>query len=149
MTSLRDQIAKTLQGWIDDFNTNTPEGLIANRTPGCKQLMMPESELFPPRSNDEYQAFMSPCFNFMKDFHLKLSDKVAPIIDAEGRIAAVHLTSNTETPVGRYINTYIFTLRFSEDGKQIDEVIEFGDTAATAAFVPKFLQYVQENTPKN
>lgn len=149
MSPLRDQIAQTLQGWMDDFNTNTPEGLIANRTPACKQLMMPESELFPPRSNDEYKAFMSPCFQFMEDFHLKVSDKVAPIIDAETRTAAVHLTSNAGTPIGPYINSYVFTLRFSEDGKQIDEVIEFGDTAATAAFVPRFLQYVQENLPKN
>lgn len=145
--SLRDQILKTIDGYLEGFNSNTPEGTIARRSPECKHRIIPESPQFPTRTNDEYKDFMGPSFGIMKNFNLKFLDGEAPIVDVEARKAVVHLKSSAETPLGEYKNSYIFTFHFTEDGTQIDDVLEFVDTKTVADFVPALLKWVAENVP--
>lgn len=145
MSPLRDQIEKTVQGYLDAFNTNTPDGTIAHRAPDCTHRIVPPSPQFPTRSNEEYKAFMGPSFQLMKNFHLKLADGEKPIIDDVNRRAVLYLTSSAETPLGPYDNNYVFTLSFSEDGTQITDVLEFIDTKVTGDFVTKMMAFAAEH----
>jgi hypothetical protein len=145
--ALREQILKTIDGYLEGFNTNTPEGTIAHRTPDCKHRIIPDSDQVPVRSNEEYRDFMGPSFGIMKNFHLKLLEGVDPIVDVDARKAVLHLTSSAETPLGPYKNTYIFTFHFTEDGTQIDHVLEFADTKTVSEFVPAILKWIADNVP--
>lgn len=144
MSPLREQILKTVDGYLDSFNTNTPEGTIALRNADCKHYILPATAGHPVRSNEEYQAFIGPSFQIMKNFILKLADGVAPIIDEEQRKATLYLTSTAETPLGPYKNEYIFTLRTNDAGSEIVEVVEFIDTAYTGEFLKKIMAYIAE-----
>lgn len=145
MSPLREQIHKTLIGYIDAFNTNTPEGTIAYRSANCKHRAIPESPHMPTRSNEEYKAFMGPAFALLKNFQLKLVEGLEPIIDEEARVGVLHLTSTAETPLGPYKNQYIFTFRLSADGTEIDEIIEWVDLVVLNEFMPKLLAFAQEH----
>lgn len=146
MSPLREQLLKTVDGYIAAFNTNTPEGTIALRSPDCKHRVLPTAAGHPVRSNEEYKDFISPGFQFMKPFILKLADGVPPIIDEEQRKATLYLTTATETPVGPYNNEYVFTLRMNDSGTEIVEVVEFIDTAHTGEFMKKIMAYIAEQS---
>ncbi|EON98267.1 hypothetical protein UCRPA7_6239 [Phaeoacremonium minimum UCRPA7] len=136
---------KTLTGYIDAFNTNTPEGTIAYRSAGCQHRAIPASPMMPVRNNEEYKAFMAPAFAIMKNFQLKLVEGMDPIIDEEARTGVLHLKSTAETPLGNYKNQYIFTFRLNSDGTEIDEIIEWVDLVVLNDFMPKLLAYAKEH----
>ena len=144
MSPLREQLLKLVDDYIAAFNTNTPEGTIAVRSPDCKHHVLPIAAGHPVRNNEEYKAFIGPSFQFMKHFVLKLADGIAPIIDEVQRKATLYLTSTAETPVGPYSNEYVFTLRTNDAGTEIVEVVEFIDTAYTGDFMKKIMVYIAE-----
>lgn len=146
MSPLREQILKTVDGYLAAFNTNTPEGTIALRSPDCKHHVLPTNAGQPVRSNEEYKAFIGPSFQFLKPFVLKLADGVAPVIDEGQRKATLYLESTAETPIGPYANEYVFTLKTNEAGTEIVEVVEFIDTAYTAEFMTKIMAYIAEQS---
>lgn len=79
----------------------------------------------------------------MRGFRLHLGANTDPIIDVPARKVVIHLTSTAETDIGPYANEYIWILRFTEDGKEIDEIIEFADSAYTLEMLHKLTQAVQ------
>jgi hypothetical protein len=143
--SLRQNILETIEAYITGFNTNTPEGTIVRRSPTCTHRFLPPSPDQPLRTNAEYRDFISPNFAFMRNFHLKLLEGQPPIIDEQARKAVIHLTSTADSPVGEYRNSYVFTFGFSEDGKEIEEVLEFVDAKTLGEFVPKLLSWIREH----
>ncbi|TPX13486.1 uncharacterized protein E0L32_006216 [Thyridium curvatum] len=148
MSSLREQMLKTLTGYIDGFNTNTPEGAIAYRGANCKHRTIPESPHMPMRSNDEYNTFMTSTFMLLKNFHLKVTDGLKPIIDDEARTGVLHMTSTADTPLGAYKNQYIFTFFLSADGTEIEEIVEWVDLVVLNDFMPRLIAYAMEHAPK-
>ncbi|SPO05375.1 uncharacterized protein DNG_08062 [Cephalotrichum gorgonifer] len=148
MSPIREQILKTVDGYLAAFNTNTPEGTIALRSPDCKHHVLPKSAGHPVRSNEEYRDFISPGFQIMKPFIIKLADGVPPIIDEEQRKVTLYLASSAETPIGPYVNEYVFTLRTNDSGTEIVEVVEFIDSAYTAEFMTKIMAFIGEQQQK-
>ena len=145
MSPLREQILKTVDGYLAGFNTNTAEGLIAHRHPDCKHTIVPTSTQNPVRSNAEYQAMIAPGFQAMKNFRLKIADGWTPLVDEVERKVVLYLTSTAETPIGEYRGEYMFALGMSEDGTQIVDVFEFVDSAMLGDFMPRMIKWMQDN----
>ena len=78
-----------------------------------------------------------PGLAVLKNFQLRLSDGHTPVIDEEGHKIVLFISSSAETPIGPYSNEYVFQFKTSEDGTQIEEIVEFVDTAPTFGFTDK------------
>ncbi|KAI9150789.1 Austinol synthesis protein H [Paramyrothecium foliicola] len=145
MSPLRDQLLQTAQNYLAAFNTNTPEGVIAHRSVDCKHRIIPTTAGHPVRSNEEYQAFMAPGLQLMKNFQLKIAEGLEPIVDEEAHKIVLYLTSSAETPIGPYVNEYAFALHTNDAGTEIIEIVEFIDTAVTGDFMKRILEFIAEH----
>lgn len=65
----------------------------------------------------------------MRNFTLNLGDGYQPILDEKTHRAILFLRSAADTDIGPYTNEYILILTLSEDGTEIDEIVEFADSA--------------------
>jgi ketosteroid isomerase-like protein len=135
MSSIRETLIKTANSYIEGFNTNTAEGVIACRTPDCKQVICPSSVpppwYSPPRSNEEYQAFVVPGFKMLRNVKISLVEGEDMLVDETSHKVLLHLKSTGETDFGPYANEYMIVLKMTEDGTQIKEIVEFIDSATT------------------
>lgn len=135
MSSIRDTLIKTANSYIEGFNTNTPQGVIASRTADCRQIICPASVPppwnAPPRSNEEYQGFVVPGFKMLRNVKISLVDGEDMLVDDASRKVLLHLKSSGETDFGPYVNEYMIVLKMIEDGTKIKEIVEFIDSATT------------------
>lgn len=135
MSSIRDTLIKTANSYIEGFNTNTAEGVIACRTADCRQTICPASVPSPwnapPRSNEEYQGFIIPGFKMLRNVKISLVEGEGMLVDDVTRKVLLYLKSTGETDFGPYANEYMIVLKMTDDGTQIKEVVEFIDSATT------------------
>lgn len=131
MSALRAQLLVTTNLFLGEFNRCTPQSVIAFRTPSCRHWLLPASLGAPVRSNAEYSAFVESLLPVMRGFKLHLAANTDPIVDEEARKVVLHLTSTAETNIGPYANEYVWVLKFTDDGKEISEIMEFADSAYT------------------
>ncbi|KFA68130.1 hypothetical protein S40285_10017 [Stachybotrys chlorohalonatus IBT 40285] len=146
MSPLRDQLLKVAHGYIDGFNQNTPEGVIAYRAPNCVHRIVPTSANIPARSNEEYQNFISSGFQIIKNFKLRISEGHEPVIDEVARKIVLFISSSADSPIGPYTNEYVFELKTNEDGTLIEQITEFIDTAPTVGFTQKMMAHLASLT---
>lgn len=144
MSSIRDTLIKTANSYIEGFNTNTPEGVIASRTADCRQIICPSSVPppwnAPARSNEEYQGFVIPGFKMLRNVKISLVDGEDMLVDDTLRKVLLHLKSTGETDFGPYANEYMIVLKMTEDGTEIREIVEFIDSATTRDIVQAMAQ---------
>lgn len=84
----------------------------------------------------------------MPVFRLRLVDGVEPAVDEASRKVTLHLKSHSQTPVGLYENEYVWVLTLSQDGKSVDDVLEFADSLYTAEWLPKIKKAAEEAAKK-
>ncbi|POS70367.1 hypothetical protein DHEL01_v211241 [Diaporthe helianthi] len=135
MSSIRHTLIKTATSYIEGFNTNTPEGVIASRTADCRQVICPSSVPppwnSPPRSNEEYQGFVIPGFKMLRNVKISLVEGGDMLVDDISRKVLLHLKSTGDTDFGPYANEYMIVLKMTDDGTKIKEIVEFIDSATT------------------
>ncbi|KAG8156986.1 hypothetical protein KVR01_013208 [Diaporthe batatas] len=135
MSSIRYTLIKTATSYIEGFNTNSPDGVIAARTPDCKQIVrpstVPSSWYTSPWSNKEYQDFIIPGFKKVRDVKISLVEGEDMLVDDTLRQVLLHLKSTGETDYGPYANEYMIVLKMTDDGSKIKEIVEFVDSATT------------------
>lgn len=149
MSSIRNALIETANSYIAGFNTNTAEGLIVRRTADCKQTIRPSNVPPPwsspaPRTNAEYQAFVVPGFQMVRNVKLSLAEGEEMLVDEVARKVLLHLTSLGETDFGPYANEYMIVLKMTDDGTQIREIVEFVDSAATRDIAAGLAQMVDK-----
>ncbi|KAI0162632.1 hypothetical protein BJ166DRAFT_497306 [Pestalotiopsis sp. NC0098] len=147
MYALRGVLIQTANRYIHGFNTNTAEGVIASRTPDCRQIIHPSTVpppwQGPPRSNEEYQAWIVPGFKMIRNIKLSLVDGQDMLVDDVSCKVMMHLRSTGETDAGPYANEYMIVLKMTDDGKLIKEIVEFVDSAAVRDIVEAMKQQQQ------
>ena len=148
MASLRENIIATAKAYIDGFNMATPDGVVAGRTPDCKQVIRPGSLPGPmkdtPFTNKQYQGFILPGFHFIRNIQLTLATDQGILVDETMRTAILHLESTGETDFGPYNNEYIIMLSMTENGKAIRKVFEFTDSAYILSVNAKIAEKVAQ-----
>lgn len=138
MSSLRDQLWKTAKAAFDEFGKMTPESVIAYRSPNCVHRHFPMTSGIPERTNKEYSDFvMTKLKKTVPNMRLIIQDDFEPIIDVTTCQVIAHIKSAGDTPFGPLDAEYFMAMKMNEDGTQIDEFVEFIDTAYTVAFLEK------------
>ncbi|KAI1376829.1 hypothetical protein F4677DRAFT_418151 [Hypoxylon crocopeplum] len=133
----RDQLLQTAKSFLESFNDFTPESVVRYSSPTCTYRILPAILKSPPQTNAELVCFIKELKAIAPAFELRLIDGEVPVIDVVTRKVVMHLKSRSETTVGLYENEYIWVLTLSEDGKSVDDLLEFVDSLYTQEWLPK------------
>ncbi|KAJ6192089.1 hypothetical protein J3E72DRAFT_380188 [Bipolaris maydis] len=123
----------TARAVIAAYNAWDIDDIMAYRSPDCKHRVLPASMNRAPRSNAEYQAYLSKIMHLYSNFTVTVKEEVH---DAAARKCIIHATSRAETKIGPYTNEYALILTFTEDGRKMTKFDEFVDSAYSEQFVP-------------
>ncbi|KAI1397105.1 hypothetical protein F4819DRAFT_473174 [Hypoxylon fuscum] len=134
----RDQLLQTTKLFLEAFNEFTAESVVRYRSPSCIQHILPTTLKIPQQTNAEYASFVDTLKTFMPGFKIQLVDGEEPVVDDVARKVVLHLKSRSETKAGLYQNEYMWILTLSQDGKSVDDVLEFADSLYTSEWLPKF-----------
>ncbi|KAJ2982514.1 hypothetical protein NQ176_g1336 [Zarea fungicola] len=137
MVFQRSVLLNTASSFLKAYNKWTVEDVLSVRSPTCIHYTLPKSTGNPPRNNNDFAAMLEQVIPVFRNFRLTVIENSHTVVDTELGKVTLHLRSMAETDVGPYENEYIFTLKISEDGKMVDEIVEFLDSQYTADIVAK------------
>ncbi|KAH8646862.1 hypothetical protein BX600DRAFT_443832 [Xylariales sp. PMI_506] len=140
---LRATLTKTATDFIDCCNKFTVEDVLSLRTDTCKHTHLPSSLGIPTYSKAEYGAFYGQYAGMMKDCSCGIVDDKQMVVDVETRKVVMHVKVKGSTPLGEYENEYMWILTMTEDGKMIEDIVEFCDSAKALELLKK--QQAQAN----
>ncbi|KAI0382422.1 hypothetical protein F5Y04DRAFT_252636 [Hypomontagnella monticulosa] len=144
----REQLLQTTKLFLDAFNEFTPEGVVRHCSPTCTHRLLPATLKTPTQTNAEYSNLIASIREIMPDFKIGLVDGVEPAVDEVSRKVTLHLKSHSKTPVGVYQNEYVWVLTISQDGKSVDDILEFADSLYTSEMIPKLQKAAVEAAKK-
>jgi hypothetical protein len=133
-TSSRKVLLSTASRFITAYNQWTVESIISIRSSGCIHHTLPATLQVPPRSKADYATFIEPMLSVFRKVEFSIIDEDDTIVDVQARKVVLHCVNRADTDAGEYRNEYIFCLTITEDGEQVDDIVEFIDTAYTADF---------------
>ncbi|KAI4858917.1 hypothetical protein F4820DRAFT_193904 [Hypoxylon rubiginosum] len=138
MSPSREQLLETTNLFIEGLNEFTPESVVRVRSPACTHRLLPATlKAAAPQTNAEYAGLVGQLGAVMPAFQLRIAEGSNPLVDEVARKVTLHTKSRSETTLGLYENEYIWILTMSEDGKTIDDVLEFADSLYTSGWLPK------------
>ena len=94
-------------------------------------------------TNAQFADYFGPLLPLFRSFTLTVHEVVH-----DGRKVAMHLTSAAETDIGPYRNEYMVMLEMTEDGSQVEKLLEFVDTAYTLPFFERLKAHHAERMTK-
>jgi hypothetical protein len=136
-TELRATLKKTATDYIDCCNKFTVDAVLSLRTDTCKHTHLPSSLGVPTYNKAEYGAFYGQFAGMMNGGSVRISDDKEMVVDVESRKVVMHTRIKTNTPVGVYENEYMWILTMTEDGKMIEDIVEFCDSAKAVELMKK------------
>ena len=125
---------QTAEAVVSAFNSMDIDTIISYRTPGCMRYILPSTLGHPPTDNARYASHLQKLKPIFKNFSLTVNDVVE---DKEAHRICMWLKARADTLAGEYVNEYMWTLDFTEDGTKITKVNEFVDTVMNHDFYPK------------
>ncbi|CAH0034169.1 unnamed protein product [Clonostachys rhizophaga] len=134
---LRATLQRTAINFIDRCNEHTVDAVLSIRTDTCKHTHLPSSLGIGTYTNVEYGAFYGRFADMMKDCTCWIVDDKEMVVDVESRKVVMHVKNKGSTPLGEYENEYMFILTMTGDGKKIEEIIEFCDSAKAIELMKK------------
>ena len=140
---LRVTLKKTATDYIDCCNKGTVDAVLSLRTDTCKHTHLPSSLGVPTYNKAEYGAFFGQFIGVMNDSSIRIADDKEMVVDVESRKVVMHTKAKANTPVGEYENEYMWILTMTEDGKMIDDIVEFCDSTRAVDLMKKL--QAQEN----
>lgn len=140
---LRATLKSTATSFIDCCNKFTVDAVLSLRTDTCKHTHLPSSLGIPTYNKTEYGAFYGRYTDMMKDCNCRIVDDKQMVVDVESRKVVMHVAIKGNTPLGEYENEYMFTLTMTGDGKMIEDIVEFCDSAKAVELMKR--QQAQTN----
>ena len=131
---MRATLLQTATALIDCYNQWTIEAILSLRTDTCKHTVLPATLGVPPYIKADYGPFFSPFMDILSDVSFKIINGKETVVDVEMRKVVIHVKGSATSPYGQYRNEYIFTLTMTEDGKMIEDIVEFADSATALEF---------------
>ena len=118
---------------VEAFNSMSIDTIISLRTPECMRQILPYSLSIKAQDNETYRKHLQSIIPAFQNFHLTLYEMVE---DIETRKIVMHLKARADTAAGEYLNEYMWTLHFDEEGR-IDDQKEYVDVGVNRDFYPK------------
>ncbi|CAG9947783.1 unnamed protein product [Clonostachys rosea f. rosea IK726] len=134
---LRATLQRTATTFIDCCNKHTVDAILSLRADNCKHTHLPSSLDIGTYNNAEYGAFYGRFANMMKDCTCWIVDDKEMVVDVESRKVVMHAKNKGNTPLGEYENEYMWILTMTGDGKMIEEIVEFCDSAKAIELMKK------------
>src|SRR5262245_13544568 len=126
---LRATLKQTATDFIDCCAKFTVDAVLSLRTDTCKHTHLPSSLGIPAYKKAEYGAFFRQFIGVMSDCSCRIVDDKKMVVDVESRKVVMHSKTKGITSVGEYENEYMWILTMTEDGKMIEDIVEFCDSA--------------------
>lgn len=145
MAPTKAQLVATGHKFISEYNKFEFSAIMALRSADCVQTIYPRSLGYSPQDNVQYTEFFKFLQTMFHNFTLKVVDDSHTVVDIEKRKVTMHMSSYADTDVGPYENEYWFCLTVTEDGEQIEEILEFLDSAYTIDFLKRVEAAKQPN----
>ncbi|KAI0096998.1 hypothetical protein GGR51DRAFT_541937 [Nemania sp. FL0031] len=136
-SALRATLKKTATDFIDCCNKQTLDAVLSLRTDTCKHTHLPSSLGIPSYNKTEYGAFYGQYIGLMSDCTCRIVDEKEMVVDVESRKVVMYTKVNGNTPLGEYENEYMWILTMTGDGKMIEDIVEFCDSAKAVELVQK------------
>lgn len=73
----------------------------------------------------------------MSDCSCRIVDEKEMVVDIESRKVVMYTKAKANTGLGAYENEYMWILTMTEDGKMIEDIVEFCDSAKAVELVKK------------
>ncbi|KAI9148090.1 MFS general substrate transporter [Paramyrothecium foliicola] len=134
---LRNTLEKTATSFIDCCNKYTVDAVLSLRTDTCKHTHLPSSLGIPTYNKTEYGAFYGQFTDMMKACSCWIADDKEMVVDVQSRKVVMHVKTKGNTPLGEYENEYMWILTMTEDGKMIQDIVEFCDSAKALELMKK------------
>ncbi|KAI5867527.1 hypothetical protein GGS23DRAFT_548750 [Durotheca rogersii] len=143
MSPTREQILETAKLFLQSFNEFSEVEIVRYCSPNCRIRLLPASLKQPVQGPPYLSAMVKMIQAQASAFRLSIIEGEEPAVDVVTRKVTMHLESYSEMKAGVYQNEYIWIVTVSEDGKTVDDLIEFADSAYTAEWLPKILAAAQ------
>ena len=130
-TSRQRQVAEAL---VDEFNRMDIDAILSWRSDDCMRIIAPSTLGLAPMNNMQYRVSLERLSRVFNNFSLTVHDCIE---DKEAKKICMYLRARADTLAGEYINEYMWTLMFNDDGTKIVNVVEFVDTVMNRDFWPQ------------
>ncbi|KAI0172690.1 hypothetical protein GGR52DRAFT_572513 [Hypoxylon sp. FL1284] len=144
MSPFRDQLLKTAKGLLQGMCEFTPESVTRLGSDKCVYRIGPDSLGTPTLNNEQLRHFVVGLNSITPTFDIGPYEPEEILVDEVTRKVALRVRSFSPTIVGDYHNEYIFFITMSEDGKQIDDVLEYRDSLHSSDILPKMAKAIEE-----
>jgi hypothetical protein len=135
---------RTADAIVNAFNTADINTLISLRTPNCMRVFQPDALQFEPQTNAQYRASLLAILQVFSSFKITVTDVIegtsefpARTDEQEGGNAftqkkkiIMYVNARGDTPIGEYVNQYVWKMGFEAGGKRVNEWEEYVDVVS-------------------
>lgn len=144
MSPIRDQLLKTATAYLDAHTNRDVEALRGLYSTSCKHENYPKpiQPIFPNVGHEEYFVAAADIIKMWESFDIhQFAD---PVVDEEARKVVVFVEGTGKADVGTYVNEYIVVLKMDNEGKLVEERLQFFDSKGLLDWVALLGQRAQE-----
>lgn len=139
---------QTADAIVAAFNARDLPTIVALRTPTCQRVFRPASLNLQPQNNAAFLNNLKTMDSIFESFHLTVTDVIEGIsVDSTGKERKkiiMYVEAKGDTPVGEYINEYVWKMAFEENGERVSEWEEYVDAGMTRDFLPKLTAEIKK-----
>ena len=132
----RETLLKTAIAFSKSYDEWTVEGALRVRSADCMHQLHPASMNRPCMSNDDLAAYLASINRLFQNYRVHVAEDET-VVDVEKRTVVMHAHGTADTILGPFRNEYMFILRMTESGEQIERIDEFVDSLAVLDLVPR------------
>ncbi|KPI34531.1 uncharacterized protein AB675_7397 [Cyphellophora attinorum] len=139
----RDQLLATALEFVERIDKGESKSIIDIRGENCQHEVGPPCMgVAEPMSNEQYKSWWEEFVPkiWPNGMRFYLDSTRAPVIDERSRHVVLYCKSRASSYKGEYEGRYIMNLTISEDGKKVDDIVEFLDSKTALDYSVKALQ---------
>lgn len=140
-SSLRDQLLKTAEDFINAHNQRDFARIHALCDPSCVHRAGPPSVKSPDRNNDEYVSFTTEVLGFMRTYVATITDSV---VDDVKKKVVLSVKGVASSDAGEFENEYIILLAMTGDGKKVLDHYHFADSQKLVEWSARVGEFAKE-----
>ncbi|KAF2027005.1 hypothetical protein EK21DRAFT_72987 [Setomelanomma holmii] len=116
----------TADALVQAFNTANIDTIISLRTPDCMRVFKPEALKFAPQTNAQYHASLKAILQVFSSFSITVTD----VIEGQKKKIIMYVNARGDTPIGEYVNQYVWKIGFEKGGERVNEWEEYVDVVS-------------------
>lgn len=132
---------ETANAIVQAFNSADINTLISLRTPTCMRVFQPSALKFASQTNEQYRASLQAILQVFSSFTITVTDVIegvseypAPTDEQDGFVQKkkiiMYVNARGDTPIGEYVNQYVWKMGFEEGGERVNEWEEYVDVVS-------------------